>query len=359
MPKNALTWQDRPPCGTNRSTRRGVDECSDPGRVHLRRPPAGQPAGRAGRRGERPEPRAHAERAAGRACAASSPTAPTRRRCGPPWTAPEWDAVYDVSGFVMAAGGSAIGGLLDLLRRPRRRVRVRVLDHGLRAQRRHAVDRGPADLDRPDHHLRRIQGLRRGRGAEPARPHRFPGRDRPAGRDLRPGQQHPRHGDRDVAAAAPRPAGPGAARWSGHRELRPRRRSVRAAGRDGRPARPRRRRGGQRDRRGHHVGRLRARAGRHRRGRARPAADARPPARRAAGPLFGHLFRPGTTPCSRPRRPAATWACRWSGASTPATGRRYEWFLSSPLVDAPDVLADPVWKAGYDFPAEARAAARL
>ena len=37
----------------------------------------------------------------------------------------------------------------------------------------------------------------------------------------------------------------------------------------------------------------------------------------------------------------------------------YEWFLSSPLVDAPDVLADPVWKAGYDFPAEARAAARL
>ena len=27
----------------------------------------------------------------------------------------EWDAVYDVSGFVMAAGGSDIDGLLDLL----------------------------------------------------------------------------------------------------------------------------------------------------------------------------------------------------------------------------------------------------
>jgi nucleoside-diphosphate-sugar epimerase len=33
----------------------------------------------------------------------------------------------------------------------------------------------------------------------------------------------------------------------------------------------------------------------------------------------------------------------------------YEWFSSSPLADAPDELFDPVWKAGYDFSAEARA----
>lgn len=33
----------------------------------------------------------------------------------------------------------------------------------------------------------------------------------------------------------------------------------------------------------------------------------------------------------------------------------YDWFRSSPLVDAPDELFDPVWKAGFDFAAEARA----
>ena len=33
----------------------------------------------------------------------------------------------------------------------------------------------------------------------------------------------------------------------------------------------------------------------------------------------------------------------------------YDWFRGSPLVDAPDQLFDPVWKAGYDFAAEAAA----
>ena len=39
------------------------------------------------------------------------------------------------------------------------------------------------------------------------------------------------------------------------------------------------------------------------------------------------------------------------------TGHRetYEWFVASPLADAPDKLSDPVWKAGYDFAAEAAA----
>jgi nucleoside-diphosphate-sugar epimerase len=44
-----------------------------------------------------------------------------------------------------------------------------------------------------------------------------------------------------------------------------------------------------------------------------------------------------------------------------AAGHRetYEWFLSSPHVNAPDAMYDPVWKAGYDFDAEAQAAAAL
>ena len=33
----------------------------------------------------------------------------------------------------------------------------------------------------------------------------------------------------------------------------------------------------------------------------------------------------------------------------------YEWFCGSELVDAPDAMRDPVWGAGYDFAAEARA----
>jgi nucleoside-diphosphate-sugar epimerase len=37
----------------------------------------------------------------------------------------------------------------------------------------------------------------------------------------------------------------------------------------------------------------------------------------------------------------------------------YDWFCQSPLVDAPDAMSDPVWGAGYDFPAEARAVATL
>jgi nucleoside-diphosphate-sugar epimerase len=37
----------------------------------------------------------------------------------------------------------------------------------------------------------------------------------------------------------------------------------------------------------------------------------------------------------------------------------YEWLAASPLADAPDELFDPVWKAGYDFAAEARAVEML
>lgn len=37
----------------------------------------------------------------------------------------------------------------------------------------------------------------------------------------------------------------------------------------------------------------------------------------------------------------------------------YEWFCSTPLVDGPDLLSDPVWGAGYDFGLEAEVVAAL
>ena len=76
------------------------------------------------------------------------------------------------------------------------------------------------------------------------------------------------------------------------------------------------------------------------------------------GPLFGHLFgvrHHGVLSTDKARR-----------LSLPAErgfveGHRqtYEWFVSSPLADAPDAMSDPVWGAGYDFAAEAKALALL
>ena len=151
------------------------------------------------------------------------------------------------------------------VRRTHRRLRLRLLDHGLPAQPADAVDRRPADLGRAGHQLRRLQGVRRSGGPQAPRADRVPGQHRPPGRDLRPGQQHPGHGDRHVPAAAAQAAGAAAARRAGHRELRPRRRPVRAAAGHGHAPAGRRGGGGQRDRAGHHHGGLRARARRDRR----------------------------------------------------------------------------------------------
>jgi nucleoside-diphosphate-sugar epimerase len=76
------------------------------------------------------------------------------------------------------------------------------------------------------------------------------------------------------------------------------------------------------------------------------------------GPLFGHLFgvrHHGVLSTDKARRlglPAERGLVE---------GHRqtYEWFLSSPLTDAPDAMSDPVWGAGYDFAAEAKAVALL
>ncbi len=76
------------------------------------------------------------------------------------------------------------------------------------------------------------------------------------------------------------------------------------------------------------------------------------------GPLFGHLF--GT----RHHGVLSTDKARRLSLPTErgfVEGHRqtYEWFLSSPLADAPDAMSDPVWGAGYDFAAEAKAVALL
>jgi nucleoside-diphosphate-sugar epimerase len=76
------------------------------------------------------------------------------------------------------------------------------------------------------------------------------------------------------------------------------------------------------------------------------------------GPLYGHLF--GV------RHHAVISADKARRLGLPdergfVEGHRqtYEWFLSSPFADAPDTMSDPLWGAGYDFAAEANALARL
>jgi nucleoside-diphosphate-sugar epimerase len=76
------------------------------------------------------------------------------------------------------------------------------------------------------------------------------------------------------------------------------------------------------------------------------------------GPLFGHLFG------ARHHAVLSTARAREFGLPVERgfmAGHRdtYEWFRTSSLVNAPFVMSDPVWKAGYDFEAEARVADRL
>lgn len=79
---------------------------------------------------------------------------------------------------------------------------------------------------------------------------------------------------------------------------------------------------------------------------------------RVPGPLFGHLF--GV----RHHAVMSTDKARRLGLPAErgfAEGHRqtYEWFLTSPFTEAPDAMSDPVWGAGYDFAAEAKALALL
>ncbi len=76
------------------------------------------------------------------------------------------------------------------------------------------------------------------------------------------------------------------------------------------------------------------------------------------GPLFGHLFG------ARHHAVISTEKARRLGLPdergfVEGHQQTYEWFCSSPFADAPDAMSDPVWGAGYDFAAEATALARL
>jgi nucleoside-diphosphate-sugar epimerase len=79
---------------------------------------------------------------------------------------------------------------------------------------------------------------------------------------------------------------------------------------------------------------------------------------KGSGPLFGHLFG------IRHHAVLSTDKARRLGLPAErgfVEGHRqtHEWFLSSPLADAPDAMSDPVWGAGYDFAAEAKALALI
>lgn len=77
-----------------------------------------------------------------------------------------------------------------------------------------------------------------------------------------------------------------------------------------------------------------------------------------ARPIYGHLF--GTK-----HHGILSVAKAASLGLTAERGIRvgyeqtYEWFCSTGLVDAPDSLSDPVWGAGYDFALESEVAASL
>ena len=77
-----------------------------------------------------------------------------------------------------------------------------------------------------------------------------------------------------------------------------------------------------------------------------------------AKPIYGHLF--GT----RHHGILSVQKAADAGLTVERGFRRgyeetYEWFCSTPLVDGPDVLSDPVWGAGYDFGLEAEIARQI
>ena len=122
--------------------------------------------------------------------------------------------------------------------RPARRSRRRTTSTPARSwpttSRGPGSSRGPRTMPtNPDGatQLRRVQGRSPRPRCWPATGDRIPGIGRPAGGDLRAGQQHLRHGTADVPAPAPAPADPRAARRARRRVVRARRRSLRGDGR--------------------------------------------------------------------------------------------------------------------------------
>jgi nucleoside-diphosphate-sugar epimerase len=78
----------------------------------------------------------------------------------------------------------------------------------------------------------------------------------------------------------------------------------------------------------------------------------------APGPLYGHLFKDRHHGILSLERANSLGLTRERGFHV-GHEQSYEWFCASPLIDAPDAMADPMWGAGYDFALEAVAAERL
>ena len=75
-------------------------------------------------------------------------------------------------------------------------------------------------------------------------------------------------------------------------------------------------------------------------------------------PLFGHLFNAkhhGILSVAKAKELGLTV----ERGIEKGYRETYEWFCSTNLVDAPDQLSDPMWGAGYDFTLEAEVAAEL
>ena len=278
----------------------------------------------------------------------------------------DWDAVFDVSGFVMAAGGSDIDGLLDLLDGHVGALRLHQLDHGLRpvAGRRVPVDRGPADQSRRAGQLRRLQGARR--AGDPRPPRRAPGSRRSV---VRPAAIYGPDNNifdmetADVPAAAPAAADPRAARRSRRRVVRSRRRPVRGDDRRWSATPAADGRGVQRLGR---VGRrqpLRRRAGRGRRRGARRRARARRDAARAGARGAAGVRAPvqGPPPRDVEHRQGAAAARRHAALRPRSADMRTRTSGSSSRVttSSSEPLVDPVWKATWDFEHEAAIAGRI
>ena len=301
------------------------------------------------------------QRAARRCRAGSSPTAPTPRAMRAALDGTEWDAVYDVSGFVMVAGGSPIGELLALFDG---RVGAYVFVSSIMAY-------APSPLlpwteDRPDVHATRLTkygGFKAFAESEILRrhaDHRLPGLGGTPGGDLRAGQQHPRHGDGDVPAAAPRVADP-ACRTAGWSPATTGTSTTCAPSCRAWPTEPRAA--------GEVVnatGEAITSAGYVRGARRRSSGSSRTsgccPRRRAtrqADRCSRTCSTPGTTRSCRRRRRDATSGCRSNAASSPGTARPTSGSAARRSWTRRTRLSDPVWGAGYDFAAEARVAAAL
>jgi nucleoside-diphosphate-sugar epimerase len=76
------------------------------------------------------------------------------------------------------------------------------------------------------------------------------------------------------------------------------------------------------------------------------------------GPLFGHLFKDRHHGILSVEK-AADFGLTVERGFRLGHEQTYDWFCASPVADSPDVLADPMWGAGYDFGLEAKYAEEL